>query len=265
MGSRQLGARASTRSHLAIIVLMMQALRNFVKRTGLGRFINSRREIRRKHFYELEYWSARFEAEGPLKAPHLQQFYTTVFGLKVEDYAGKRILDIGCGPRGSLEWADSAKERVGLDPLANEYKKFGANRHKMRYVAASSEQIPFPDSYFDAVTAFNSLDHVDDLPQTIREIKRVSTKDCRLLIITEIGHPPTPTEPQTLSPDILREFEPEFVLLRSWTVKMTEANHDIYQAVLDGIPAGDYRPAVLCADLAAVAGSSAMSRSHAAR
>jgi len=38
------------------------------------------------------------------------------FGLSKDFYKGKKILDIGCGPRGSLEWADMTLERVGLDP-----------------------------------------------------------------------------------------------------------------------------------------------------
>ena len=32
--------------------------------------------------------------------------------------------DIGCGPRGSLEWATMAAERVGLDPPVNKYLGF---------------------------------------------------------------------------------------------------------------------------------------------
>ena len=53
-----------------------------------------------------------------------------------------------------------AAERVGLDTLAPKYLKMGADRHKMTYVAASSDAIPFPAQHFDVVCAFNSLDHV---------------------------------------------------------------------------------------------------------
>ena len=38
------------------------------------------------------------------------------FNLDKSFYKNKRILDVGCGPRGSLEWDDMALERVGLDP-----------------------------------------------------------------------------------------------------------------------------------------------------
>ena len=29
--------------------------------------------------------------------------------------SGMRVLDVGCGPRGSLEWATMAARRVGID------------------------------------------------------------------------------------------------------------------------------------------------------
>ena len=81
-----------------------------------------------KKYCELKYWKQRQREEGSLKHDHYQQFYTTAFGLSREFYTGKRILDIGCGPRGSLEWSQGAAERIGLDPLADEYLKLGADR-----------------------------------------------------------------------------------------------------------------------------------------
>src|SRR5687767_10314946 len=45
------------------------------------------------------------QESGRLLNTHYEPFYTTVFGLTHADYAGKAVLDIGCGPRGSLEWA----------------------------------------------------------------------------------------------------------------------------------------------------------------
>jgi hypothetical protein len=74
--------------------------------------------VRHKERHEMEYWKSRVAAEGRLKNGHYLELYTSHFGLEPEFYRGKRILDIGCGPRGSLEWADMAAERIGLDPLA---------------------------------------------------------------------------------------------------------------------------------------------------
>ena len=42
-----------------------------------------------------------------------------------------------------------AADRVGLDILVPKYLKMGADRHKMTYVAAPSDAIPFPAQHFD--------------------------------------------------------------------------------------------------------------------
>lgn len=152
-----------------------------------------------KRLAELHYWKFRRRREGPLKNDHYGFFYTSHFGLGERDYSGKVVLDLGCGPRGSLEWATMSARRIGLDPLANEYRKLGADRHSMEYVAAPSESIPLPTASCDIVSAFNSLDHVDDVERTIAEIKRVTRPGGFLLLIVEVNHPPTVTEPHLLT------------------------------------------------------------------
>jgi 2-polyprenyl-3-methyl-5-hydroxy-6-metoxy-1,4-benzoquinol methylase len=104
--------------------------------------------LHHKERHEMAYWRSELAAEGRLTNEWYLQFYTSTFDLEPSFYAGKRILDIGCGPRGSLEWADMAAERVGLDSLVPMYLKMGADRHKMTYVAASSDAIPLPCTAF---------------------------------------------------------------------------------------------------------------------
>ena len=168
------------------------------------------RPVKFKELHELEYWQGKREQEGTLKNDHYVAFYTTHFGLGPDDYRDKCVLDIGCGPRGSLEWASMAKERVGLDPLADSYKRLGADKHQMRYVAAGSEKMPFSDAYFDVVCSFNSIDHVEDLDATIREIARVTKPGGFFLLLTELNHDRTACEPQEFSWDVVERFEPAF-------------------------------------------------------
>lgn len=66
-----------------------------------------------KQYRELFFWKDRAAHEAVLVNDHFAYFYTGYFGLDESFYHGKRILDIGCGPRGSLEWASGAAERVG--------------------------------------------------------------------------------------------------------------------------------------------------------
>jgi len=181
---------------------------------------------------ELKYWRGRYAAEhGQLRNDHYEALYTTVFGLTKEDFHRKRMLDIGCGPRGSLEWADVALQRVGLDVLADDYRReLGAAKHSMEYRACGSEHIPFGDAYFDIVTCLNALDHVDDIAATIREIKRVSKPGGLFLLSVETDHPPTPTEPVTIDDALLATLAPEFTVLSEFRVG-TPDDHDLHGAV----------------------------------
>src|SRR5205807_10170395 len=64
------------------------------------------------------------------------------------------------------------------------------------------------DHQFDVVSAFNCLDHVEDPGRAAREIARVLAPDGLALLIVEVGHPPTLTEPLTLGWDVTRLFAP---------------------------------------------------------
>jgi SAM-dependent methyltransferase len=183
-------------------------------KTGLrSLYRRLRRADRRKREAELAYWTDRKEAEGQLGNAHYEMLFTILLGLEAAFYRGKRVLDIGCGPRGSLAWAGAASRRVGLDPLADEYRALGTGDHGMEYVAARAEEMPFEDGAFDVVSSLNSLDHVDDLAQTVAEIKRVTRPGGHLVMAVEVGHAPTDTEPHRLSWDLCDMFEPEFEIL----------------------------------------------------
>ncbi len=181
-----------------------------------------RREAKRRA--ELGYWKNQYIAEGGLRGDYYERFFTTFFGLSRGDYDGKRVLDVGCGPRGTLEWATGALERVGLDPLADDYRRLVGDEHEMRYVVGGAEAIPFPDSHFDVITAFNSLDHVDDLDRAVGEVTRVAAPGAFFLLVTDVGHNPTFTEPQTLTWDVLDKFGADWEVLDSQRYERVSAN-----------------------------------------
>ncbi len=164
-----------------------------------------------KEFSELRYWKGRKKSEGVLTNDHYEYFYTGHFGLDRAYYSGKVIVDIGCGPRGSLEWAESASRRIGVDPLADQYLKLGASEHSMEYLGSPSENIPLEDGSCDAVFSFNSLDHVEDIDRTIAEIKRITRPGSIFLLLVEVNHEPTACEPHRLTPEgLIQAFAPEF-------------------------------------------------------
>jgi ubiquinone/menaquinone biosynthesis C-methylase UbiE len=179
-----------------------------------------------KESQELSFWR-KLSAEGQLSRDHYQWLYTRYFDLEPGFYEGKRILDIGCGPCGSLEWADMAAERVGLDPLVPKYVELGANKHKMTYVAAPAEEIPFPDDHFDVACSFNSLDHVANLERALAEITRVTRAGGLFLLITEVGHPPTACEPINLPWNITDAFQNSFKVISEGLYE--RGDHGIYR------------------------------------
>lgn len=185
-----------------------------------------------KEFNEWVYWKYRKLTERDLKNGHYQFFFTEYFDLTEKDYSGAKVLDIGCGPRGSLEWADMTEERIGLDTLADRYVKMEGKKHKMKYVNAGSEKIPFPDGYFDIVSSFNSLDHVDDLTASINEIKRVVKPGGSFILISDIHSFPTVCEPSAFQWDIVKEFEPEFEAQQE---KHFEGNN-MYMSIREAVP-----------------------------
>jgi SAM-dependent methyltransferase len=195
--------------------------------SGLGNMT----KVKRKS--EVMYWRGVYRREGQLTNNHYTWFYTSYFNLSAADYSDRRVLDIGCGPRGSLEWADMACQRVGLDPLVDEYRTLGIGQHKMTYVKAGSENIPFPDGHFDIVTAFNSLDHVDNLGVTVEEITRVTAPGGLLLLISDVGHDPTFTEPLSFSWDVIDRF----TSFHTIEIRHLEKPIDnVYASVKAGVP-----------------------------
>ncbi len=179
-----------------------------------------------KEFNELNYWKKRKKTEGTLSNSHYKYFYTTHFGFDDSYYSGKCILDIGCGPRGSLEWASMASRRIGLDPLAKEYLRLGAKQHQMEYIDSPAESVPIEEAKCDVVSSFNSLDHVKDVDQTLKEIKRITRPGGYFLLLVEVNHPPTDCEPHQLSPKkIVELLEPQFT---------SESLH-VYKAVASGM------------------------------
>jgi 2-polyprenyl-3-methyl-5-hydroxy-6-metoxy-1,4-benzoquinol methylase len=69
-----------------------------------------------KHSAEMSYWQRQYESKN-FHNSWYEYFYTEAFDLNKKDYLGKNLLDIGCGPQGSLEWIANDARCFGLDPL----------------------------------------------------------------------------------------------------------------------------------------------------
>lgn len=186
--------------------------------------------------YEMAYWSWRGYREGQLRNAFYERIFTQDMGLNREFYRGRRILDIGCGPRGSLEWAREAAARVGLDPLTEKYRRFGIGTHQTRYVAAAAEHMPFRDSSFDVVTSVNSLDHVDDLSLALIEMSRVTAPGGHIVVLVDIHDHPTIAEPTAVPWDLAARWSDHFTVRVDRHLEAAPDRRGAVAALRHGLP-----------------------------
>jgi SAM-dependent methyltransferase len=159
-----------------------------------------------KQSHELTFWEDWYRKDGAAPLVDYYRKFMLAMGnvSDAEFFRGKVCVDIGCGPKGSLTWLDGiAKASIGVDPLAEQYRQFGIDKHQMIYLSAPAEHLPFPTGYVDVLFSMNSLDHVDDLPATCREIHRVIKPGGLFIGSLNLDEPETATEPWTLTENLL--------------------------------------------------------------
>lgn len=88
----------------------------------------------------------------------------------------KRVLDIACGTGyGTHELAGTATSAVGIDraPEAIQYASSHFGRSNLTFLQASAGELPFPDSSFDLITAFEVIEHLGDWHRLLAEARRL--------------------------------------------------------------------------------------------
>lgn len=92
--------------------------------------------------------------------------------------APRRILAVGCGPAEGLAWLARRGEIVGLDVEP----AFGEGAPRGGFLRASANALPFAENSFDAILAFDVLEHLDDDAGALREIARVARPGASLVL-----------------------------------------------------------------------------------
>jgi len=100
------------------------------------------------------------------------------FDQKAPQWAGQRVLDVGCGGGFTCEFlAQRGAQAWGIDPssacIAAARVHGAAADFSITYKVATAEALPFPDCHFDRVICVDVLEHVADPQQAIAEISRV--------------------------------------------------------------------------------------------
>jgi SAM-dependent methyltransferase len=103
-----------------------------------------------------------------MHAPHPAIVITTLIDTLP---AAARVLDLGAGG-GTFPYEDYPQLRISAAELHP--RPEAAARFSGRLAAASASALPFPDAAFDLVIAHWLFEHVDDLPGTYDEVRRVA-------------------------------------------------------------------------------------------
>lgn len=106
------------------------------------------------------------------------------------DFDGKTIVDVGCGPEyGFLPFA-KAKYKIGIDPLAFEYRKKYPEDKDIIMLNSPSEDLPLTEESVDALFCINALDHMYKPYLALEEMYRVLKKGAYFSLSVDIGGTP---------------------------------------------------------------------------
>jgi SAM-dependent methyltransferase len=87
---------------------------------------------------------------------------------------GRRTLEVGCGEgRVARDLTARGHRVVGVDDSPMLLQPAAQAHPEGRYVRADAAALPFRDTEFDLVVAYNSLMDVEDMPGSVREAGRV--------------------------------------------------------------------------------------------
>lgn len=125
------------------------------------------------------------------------------------DWAGKRVLDLGCAG-GFMAEALAARgaQVTGIDPAAQAIEAARAHATEMaldiRYDVGIGEALPYEPGSFDAVVCVDVLEHVQDLPRVMAEVARMLVPGGLFLFDTINRNPLARLVTITMAEDVLR-------------------------------------------------------------
>jgi SAM-dependent methyltransferase len=120
-------------------------------------------------------------------------------------FRDKAVVDIGCGPLGSLSWLTTSRLNIGLDPLAVKYANI-RKPDKMFYVCGVGEQLPFRSASVDIIITTFASDYFDSPQQVFDEIKRVLKPGGYFVGSLNLRPKPKPGTSAVISKQIINQY-----------------------------------------------------------
>jgi len=131
---------------------------------------------------ELEFTGERFTPECVREIFH-EHWHRYAWAQRLVD--GLEVLDCACGEGyGSRILGDAAGSVTGvdIDSASIEHARRRYGRDGLEFVEASALNLPFDDDRFDAVVSFETLEHLAEHDELMREFRRVLKPDGFLLM-----------------------------------------------------------------------------------
>jgi SAM-dependent methyltransferase len=112
-------------------------------------------------------------------------YYSAGFLDEIVPRSPVYVLDVGCGEgRVARDLASRKHTVVAIDSSGFLITKAREADPRSAYLVGDGTLLPFPDGRFDVVTAYNSLQDMNDMPAAVREAARVLRHNGRFCVCT---------------------------------------------------------------------------------
>jgi len=172
-------------------------------------------------YQDKESWVERVAQEDYQAHP----FHTSRYEFTASFVSGKSILDTACGVGyGSRLLTDrGARMVIGMDlersAIEQGVLNIDSDRQNLHFVTGNATSIPLPDRSINIIVSLETLEHIADDQNCLREFHRVLSDDGLLILSTPNALVTKPINNIPRNPFHVREYEPaqlEDLLRRSF-------------------------------------------------
>jgi len=138
----------------------------------------------------LEFTGERFVPSTEVDPSHYEHVHRYIFANQFVN--GKKVLDLACGEGyGAKILSENAVEVTGIDidKTTIEHAKKKYQKNNLKFLEDSVTNLSFKDEkIFDVVTCFETIEHIEEQEQMLKEVRRV-LKDDGIFILSTPNKP----------------------------------------------------------------------------